>query len=93
MKCPYKNFTDCLIEQCPSCNFEKIETTCIEGRYPNYLDTEEAIKRGCAWESIRTSYRFISCKLIDNNVQPIPSKNEVININNKTSVTIRRSLF
>lgn len=40
MKRPYKNFIDCLIEQCPSCNFETIKTTYIEGRYPHYLDAE-----------------------------------------------------
>lgn len=41
MKCPYNNFTDCIVEQCPSCTYETINTTEIEGRYPMYLSSHE----------------------------------------------------
>lgn len=93
MKCPYRNFEDCLVEKCPSCVYEVVKTSTIEGVHPAYMSTEDAIKKGYAWESIKTSYKFVSCKLVDNNVQPIPPKKEVINNNQKTSVVIRKSIF
>ena len=95
MKCPYNNFTDCIVEQCPSCIYETINTTEIEGRYPMYLSSHEAVKQGYAWEVNRKSYKFISCKLMDNNVQPVLSKNETVNVTNvnSTSVSIRKSMF
>ena len=93
MKCPYRNFEDCLVEKCPSCVYEEVKTPIIEGKYPVYMSTEDAIKKGYAWESIKISYTFVSCKLVDNNVQPIPSPKEVINNTQKTSVVIRKSIF
>lgn len=57
------------------------------------MDSETAISKGCAWEETRTRYDFESCKLINNNVQPVPSKKEVINNTAKTSVVIHRSIF
>ena len=93
MKCPYKNFEECIVEQCPSCNYEVVKTPYIEGRYPRYMSSEEAIKQGCAWESTKTSYKFISCRLIDGNVQPVLRDNNIVNNVNKTSVSIRKSVF
>jgi hypothetical protein len=93
MKCPYKNFEDCIIEKCPSCNYELIKTPCVEGRYPSYMSNEEAITKGYAWESTKNSYKFISCKLIDGNVQPVLRDNNIVNNTNKTSINIRKSIF
>ena len=93
MNCPYKNFEECIVEQCPSCNYETISTSCIDGRYPHYMSIEDAIKNGYAWESTRTSYKFISCKLIDGNVQPVLRDNNIVNNVNKTSVNIHKSVF
>ena len=93
MKCPYKNFEECVVEQCPSCNYEVVKTQYVDGRYPSYMSSDEAIKRGCAWESTKTSYKFISCRLIDGNVQPVLRDNNVVNNVNKTSVSIRKSVF
>ena len=95
MKCPYRNFEECLVEQCPSCNYEAKEYTTLEGRKYPYWSDEYAIKIGSMWEEKHTRYEFVSCKLIENNVQPVPSDNTIINNNNtaKTNVSIRRSVF
>ena len=93
MKCPYRNFEDCIVEKCPSCVYEEIKTETIGGRYPTNMSLERALEEGYAWKDTKTSYKFISCKLVDNNVQPIPPKKEVINNTQKTSVVIRRSIF
>ena len=93
MKCPYREFNECIVEQCPSCNYieEKIEV--IEGRYPTYMSEKRALEEGYAWKSTKTTYKFVSCKLIDNNVQPIPAQKQVINNTQKTNVVVRRSVF
>lgn len=93
IKCPYRNFEECLVEKCPSCNYEEIKKEVIEGLYPNYMSTEEALEKGMAWKEHQTSYKFISCKLVDNAVQPIPPQKEIINNTAKTSVVIRKSIF
>lgn len=95
MKCPYNNFQECIVEQCPSCVYEVVKDTEIVGRKPHYMSTEEAIKQGCQWRETRTSYKFVSCRLIDNCVQPIPKNNTIINnkVENKSSVSIRKSIF
>ena len=93
MKCPYKNFEDCIIEKCPSCNYELVKTSCVEGKYPSYMSSEEAITKGYAWESTKNSYKFISCKLIDGNVQPVLRDNNIVNNTNKTSINVRKSIF
>ena len=95
MKCPYNNFTECIVEKCPSCIYKTIEDTKIDGRYPTWMSPYDAVKLGYAWESVVKSYEFVSCKLIDNNVQ-LPNKVEQIvnNTNtNTTSVSVRRGLF
>lgn len=95
MKCPYRDFESCLVQKCPSCNYKENKTTHTEGRYPYYMSAKDAIEKGYAWEETKTTYEFISCKLIDNNVQPVPSKKEIINNTNttKTSVVISKRLF
>ena len=93
MKCPYRNFEDCIVEKCPSCVYEEVKTQTINGRYPSYMSLERALKEGYAWEDTKISYKFISCKLVDNNVQPIPPKKEVINNTQKTNVVIHKSIF
>jgi len=95
MKCPYNNFQECLVEKCPSCNYEVIEYTTLEGIKPYYISSEQAIKDGSLWEEKRKKYKFISCKLIENCVQPVPKNDTIINnkVESKSTVSIRRSIF
>lgn len=93
MKCPYREFQDCIVEQCPSCNYEMIQTPRIYGRYPPWMNTEEAIRQGMAYEGTVTTYKFVSCKLVDGCVQPVPANKQVINNSTNTSVTVKRSVF
>lgn len=93
MKCPYRDFQECIIEQCPSCNYEEVKTPTIVGHAPLWMSTDEAIKRGCQWIETQTSYKFISCKLIDNSVQPVPATKQVINNTTETNVVVRKSIF
>lgn len=93
MKCPYMDFKDCIVEQCPSCNYKENKNEVIEGRFPSYMSAERAISEGNAWISTKTTYEFVSCKLIDNNVQPIPSKKELINNTTRTNVVVKQSIF
>ena len=93
MKCPYREFQDCIVEKCPSCNYEEEKRTAIAGRYPTYMSTERAIEEGYAWKETKTTYKFVSCKLINNNVQPVPANKTVVNNNQKTSVVVKRSIF
>lgn len=93
MKCPYKNFEECMVEQCPSCVYEEIKEEKVAGRYPLYMSLETALSKGYAWKETKTSYKFVSCKLVEGNVQPIPPKKEIINNTQKTSVIVHRSIF
>ena len=93
MKCPYRDFQECIIEQCPSCNYEEVKKTVIGGHAPLWMSTDEAIKRGCQWRETVTSYKFVSCKLIDDGVQPIPATKQVINNTTETNVVVRKSIF
>ena len=93
MRCPYRNFNDCIVEQCPSCNYEVIERTQIEGRYHSWMSASRAIEEGLAWEVTKKEYKFISCKLIDNSVQPIPENKQIINNNTETKVLVKQSIF
>ena len=93
MKCPYRNFQDCMVEKCPACNYATIKETVIAGHYPHYMSVDRAIKQGCAWEETKTKYRFISCKLADNCVQPVPSNKQIINNTTQTNVSVKRSIF
>lgn len=93
MKCPYRNFEECLVEKCPSCNYEEVKQGVIAGRYPAYMSTQTAIEKGMAWKETKTSYKFVSCKLVDNAVRPIPPKKEIINNTTMTSVVVKKSIF
>jgi hypothetical protein len=94
MNCPYKDFKECIVEKCPSCNYEKIIDKVICGKYPAWMNYIEAIRCGNAWVENKTTYKFISCKLSENNVQPVlrDIKKETIN-NTQTNVIIRKSIF
>lgn len=93
MKCPYREFQECIVEKCPSCNYEEIKQTIISGRAPYWMSDEEAIKRGNKWKETAKTYKFVSCKLIDNNVQPVPVIKQTINNTTSTNVVIRKSIF
>ena len=93
MKCPYRDFQKCLIEECPSCNYEVIKDTRINGRAPCWMSTAEALKQGCKWEETVTTYKFISCKLIDSGVQPAPTTKQIVHNTTKTNVVLRKSIF
>ena len=93
MKCPYRNFEDCIVEQCPACIYDEETIERIAGRYPDYMSAERAVELGYAWKTTKTSYEFVSCKLIDNSVQPVPANKQVINNTTKTSVVVRKSVF
>ena len=83
MLCPYREFKECLVEQCPSCNYETVTKKVMAGRKPPYMSDEEAMRIGCIWENTKTTYKFVSCKLVDNNV-PLPDVNkQVVNTSMK----------
>lgn len=93
MKCPYRDFKECIIEQCPSCNYEVIKEDDYEGFVPYGKTMEEAIELSYLYKVTKTTYKFTSCKLIDNCVQPVPSNKQVVNNMTKTNVSIRKSVF
>lgn len=93
MKCPYRNFEECLVEKCPSCNYEEVKKGIIAGKFPGYMSTETALEKGMAWRETQISYRFVSCKLVENSVQPIPPKKEIINNTTRTSIVVKKSIF
>ena len=93
MKCPYRQFKECILQECPSCNYETVECEEIQGTFPAYMDSETAIKQGYAWRVKKKKYKFLSCKLVENNVQPIPKNETVINNKTNTSVLVHRSIF
>ena len=93
MKCPYRDFKDCIVEKCPSCNYREVKKHITRGFCPPNMSFETAEKIGYMYECTETVYEFISCKLIENNVQPIPPKKEIINNSSNTSVAIKRSIF
>ena len=93
MKCPYREFQECIVEKCPACNYEEVQQTVISGRAPYWMSDEEAIRRGNKWKETVKTYKFVSCKLIDNSVQPIPAVKQTINNTTQTNVVIRKSIF
>lgn len=93
MKCPYRDFQDCIVHKCPSCNYEEVKNTVISGMSPSWMSDETAIEKGLKWNDTVTTYKFVSCKLIDNCVQPIPSVKQVINNTTETNISIRKSIF
>lgn len=93
MKCPYREFQDCIVQECPACNYEEVRNETIHGRYPSWMNLETAIKQNMAWREIKKTYRFISCKLIDNSVQPIPATKQTINNTTNTAVVVSKKAY
>ena len=91
MKCPYKNFEECLVEKCPSCIYETIKKTVVAGRKPHQFCEEYARELGCIWNETEITYEFKSCSLLSANVQPV-LRNETI-INNTTKVNVDNSSY
>lgn len=88
MQCPYRDFNDCLVEKCPSCVYETEVTDDIGGMIPWHMSVDKAIQIGYAWKTTKTTYKFVSCKLVEGGVQPVPSKKEIVHNNNSTRVTV-----
>lgn len=93
MKCPYRNFEECLVEKCPSCNYIETKKMVIDRRKPNHNVYEDAYRRSLLMEKVKTTYEFVSCKLVENGVQPIPQEKKVINNTTKTSIVVNKSIF
>ena len=91
MKCPYNGFKECIVQECPSCNYEERKLTRIVGRYTGSL--QEALERGVAWEESYAEYRFISCKLIEKGVQPVQPEVQNIDASVRTNVVIRNRII
>ena len=91
VKCPYNGFKECIVQECPSCNYEEQKRTRIVGRYTGSL--KEALERGAAWEENCTEYRFISCKLVESGVQPVQPEVHNINTSCRTNVVIRNRII
>ena len=64
MKCPYRNFEECIVEQCPSCNYEEVKEEVIRGKYPMYWSREKAIEEGDNLINKRIKEVSITNKLI-----------------------------
>ena len=97
MKCPYKNFEDCIVEKCPSCVYEEITETHSEViGSPAFLSIEEAQKRGyrpAVINSERKTYAFKSCRLIENKAPFVSTKTENITNIKNTSTVVNHSIF
>lgn len=93
MKCPYRNFEECLVDKCPSCNYRINEQEVIAGRFPPTMCAESAIEQGYAWKETRKTCEFVSCKLVENGVQPMPPKKEVVNNTTRTNIVVNKSIF
>ena len=81
MRCPYRDFKECLVDRCPSCEYETVVEDVIEGRYPGG-DIELGLLHGSCWHAKRKRSKFKSCKLINSGVA-LPSK---VSVDNNTSV-------
>lgn len=57
------------------------------------MSHEKAIESGCIWEESKTEYQFVSCKLVEGGIQPMPPKKEVINNISTSRVVINKSIF
>jgi hypothetical protein len=93
MKCPYRDFQECIVEKCPACNYEEAQHKVVHGRYPAWMSSEEAIRQGMAYESVESTYRFVSCKLVDCGVQPVPAIKQTVNNTTRTNVVVQKSVF
>lgn len=93
MKCPYRDFQDCLVQECPSCEYGIEEYEEVQGRAPVWMDTDTAIDKGYQWKANKKKYVFKSCKLVSANVQPIPKAETHIYNKTETKVAVSHSIF
>ena len=93
MKCPYKNFEPCIGKECPACNYTITEEKELTGYAPYRMSTERAIEEGYQSYITKKVFHFVSCGLVQNNVQPAaPTNITTINKNSATAI-IRKSIF
>ena len=92
MQCPYREFQPCLVENCPSCEYETEEEKKLCGRAPIGMEYQKAIESGYCWYDTKKTYRFKACKLIENGV-PLPSKSSKKIDNSKRVSVIKQSLL
>ena len=93
MKCTYRQFQKCIVQECPACIYEEVTNYVTSGRSPYWMDREEAISRGYMYEEKVKSYKFVSCRLIENGVQPTPVIENTVNNTTKLNIAIKRSIF
>ena len=94
MRCPYKNFEPCLLEECPACEYEVEIKETFEGRKHPNMSVDEAIRQNLMYVKKTNFYKFKNCKLVENSVR-LPDKridNTKIN-NTKQTVTVKSSIF
>lgn len=91
MRCPYNSFKECIVQECPSCNYEEHKHTRIVGRYTGSL--QQALERGAAWEETYTEYKFISCKLVEQGVQPVQPEVHNINTSFRPNIVVRNRII
>lgn len=91
MKCPYREFEDCLIQECPSCDYEVEEIEHIEHYYKNPANYR--LYRESEYKRIEKKYIFKSCSLVKNNVQPIPKAETHIDARTSSKTLVHSSIF
>lgn len=93
MKCPYKNFEPCIGKECPACNYTTTKERELFGKAPHWMTDEAAIEAGYLYYGTKEVFHFISCGLVQNNVQPAaPTNITTINKNSATAI-VRKSIF
>lgn len=93
LKCPYRNFENCIGMCCPACNYETEERKVIKGKKFRDWSEEYALERGTMYEAVEINYKFISCKLVDNNVAPQPANKQEITNTIRQNVIVNKSIF
>ena len=93
IKCPYREFTPCILEECPACVYETEKEMVLSGHAPMRMSTKEAIKRGYMSEVEKKTYKFKACKLIEKGVPLSDTKKEVKEVKEVKNINIRQSIF
>lgn len=91
MKCPYRDFKECIVQECPACEYETKETVEYEGKAPYGMHYDEAVEKGYMWTRTKRKYIFKSCGLITKGVRPVLKPDT--HIHNKTDVSVHHSIF
>mgnify|MGYP003305385350 CR=1 FL=1 len=91
MRCPYNSFKECIVQECPSFNYEEHKHTRTAGRYTGRL--QQALERGAAWEESCTEYKFISCNLVEQGVQPVQPEVNNINTSFRPNIVVRNRII